>query len=76
VDKYTDKTQIAQSVTRLRPMPPRKRGSIPINEETLYLPRSTQIKSGALASAGSDVDPATQFITEVKDSGVFVSYFL
>ena len=56
-------------------MPPRKRGSIPISEENLYLLRSIQIKSGAQASAGSEDDPATQFNTEVKDSGVFVFYY-
>jgi hypothetical protein len=56
-------------------MPPRKLGSIPISEETLYLLRSIQIKSGAQASAGSEVYPATQFNTEVKDSGVCVAFF-
>jgi len=55
-------------------MPPRKRGSIPISEETLYLLRSIQIKVGAQAIAGSEVDPATQFNIEVKDSGVYVAY--
>ena len=55
-------------------MPSRKRGSIPISEEALYLLLSIQIKLGAQASAGSEVDPATQFNTEVKDSGVCVAY--
>jgi hypothetical protein len=50
-------------------MPPRKRGSIPISEETLYLLRNIQMKSGAQTSAGGEVDPATQFNTEVKNSG-------
>jgi len=40
----------------------------------LYLLLSIQIKLGAQASAGSEVDPATQFNTEVKDSGVCVAY--
>jgi hypothetical protein len=44
-------------VARLRLMRPRKRGSIPIGEDTLYLLRNIQIKSGAQASGGSDVDP-------------------
>ena len=48
-------------VTRLRPMPPRKRGSIPISEETLYILHSIQIKFGTQAIAGSEVDPATRF---------------
>ena len=57
-------------------MPPRKRGSIPISEEILYLLRSIQIKSGAQASAGSEADLANQFNTKVKDSGVCVDYFI
>jgi hypothetical protein len=56
-------------------MPPRKRGSIPISEKTLYLLRSIQIKSGAQASAESEVDTAALCNTEIKDSGVCVAYF-
>jgi len=57
-------------------MLPRTRGSIPISEETFYLRRSIRIKSGAQASAGSEVDPTIQFNTGVKDLGICMAYFL